>query len=121
MSFLGEGKIEPKPITRQKLYCVSVETEIYVVAMDEDEAEEIAERALDEDRIEPDFVSAREVVTPLHIDHDWLHGIPFGIETDETCEQILERFKAENPEAYNHPAQRRLPFMEEVEWPHSAT
>ncbi len=124
MSFLQPGKIVPMPIMSPKLYCVTIEIELYVVALTEEEAEDIAKDvATGLDNPEPDFILAHEVTDPKRIPKDWLDGIPYGIETDEKTGDLLERLMRENPASYNHPAQQRLPFVEEeeVEWPQSPT
>ncbi len=82
----------------KRLYRVTVEQVLYVLADDEAEARDVAGYCeIDEDPV----VFATEVDSESQIDHDWKNARPYTSEThkgyadgDPTCEQILAAIHA---------------------------
>jgi len=76
----------------KKLYEVTVEHTVYVMAEDDNEAKWEAELALDDSRydIQPDSVIASRVKS--YIDKEWRDGQPYNQDADDerTCAEILE-------------------------------
>ena len=93
----------------KRLYQVLLEATVYVVAEDEDEAEQIALDGTHRSEIIFD-PSAREIQKENQIDGGWNNAIPFGdteFVGDKTCPEVLmdilekqeiERFKQEKKE-----------------------
>lgn len=75
-----------------KLYEVTVEYTIYVVAEDEFEAELEAKSHVQDE--EPQHLDANEIENEKRIDGQWRGSIPYGAEGDETCVQAFERLRS---------------------------
>jgi hypothetical protein len=79
-----------------KLYKVTIERNLYVLAEDEDDAEIVAldyegEAGWDD----PAFISAQEIQSLDEVDEEWYDGIPYSDSGDyETIKDILTSQKA---------------------------
>lgn len=73
----------------KRLYNVSIERTIMVMADSEDDAERLALRSEREEiSNEPDFVSANLVTGRPRIPEPWRDSLPYGGDDDMTCAQI---------------------------------
>lgn len=70
----------------KKLFKVTVEHEVYVLAHDEGDAKDQAERGIREYGDEP-TVEALEVKSAVGVPRDWFGAIPFGAEGGVTIAQ----------------------------------
>ena len=97
----------------KKLFEVTVEYTVYVVAENEREAEEVAQQYAHED--EPAFTHGVEIKNEGSIDKDWVGSIPYGgVTDDKTCTQVIRELYPPPPEPpYNDPNQMELPGCEE--------
>ena len=74
-----------------KLWCVTIERSIYVVAETEWQAERLgAKHEGDELFDEPNIVSAVEITDIKRVEKEWRDSLPYGGKNDQTCVQILE-------------------------------
>jgi hypothetical protein len=74
----------------KKLFEVSIEKTVYVLAEDEREAEREAKTY--EDEVDGDVLSCNEILDPVRVPNEWMDAIPFGDNPDDlTVKQILEQ------------------------------
>jgi len=74
-----------------KLWQVTIERSILVVAETESEAEQLGtDHESDERYNDPDYVSVHEVTDIKRVPKDWRDGIPYGESGDQTCKQFLD-------------------------------
>ena len=74
-----------------KLWEVTIERAIFVLAETEREAEHVAERNEGEESYNPaDCVWAREITDPKQISLPWRDSLPYGKNNDLTCEEFLK-------------------------------
>lgn len=80
-----------------KLFEVDIESTLYVVAKDEDEAERVAQRAIETEHAAASDMAlgatfeAYQVDSERHHLGDWRNSLPYG-ERSRTCQQILDEW-----------------------------
>ena len=90
----------------EKLYRVTIEDVVFVLAQNESEAADIARMAIMDGGTEFHY-DARKVVDRTDIDHNWRNSRPFTLdrsgykETDPTCVQIVENNLNQKEESTN--------------------
>lgn len=73
----------------KRLYSVTIEHTLYVIAEDDSEAEREGQSNVGD--VSPSFTTAYEITKIEQIDVDWLNERPFGdYEEDVTCKEFLE-------------------------------
>lgn len=73
-----------------KLWAVTIERTIMVMANDETQAEQLAhENEREETMNDPDFVSATEVLSPARIPEAWQSSLPYGGDGRTNCLDLL--------------------------------
>ena len=87
----------------EKLYRVTIEDVVFVLAQNESEAADIARMAIMDGETEFHY-DAHKIIDRTDIDHDWHDARPFTRdrsgykETDPTCDQIIDsRLNIEEP------------------------
>lgn len=91
----------------KRLFEVTIEKTIYVMADTEDEAEVEAESIEAEEQ--GDAISCREIKGVEEVPEDWRDAIPWNVEDgDLTIREILLQPASEKP--YDHPGQMKLGF-----------
>lgn len=92
-----EAKPDCAPVTgsASRLWRVTVEYELLVVADNEREAESEGEYYAGEDGSEPGMVIAHQVRSVEEIPHEWRQAIPFGGDRDDerTCVERVTQNK----------------------------
>jgi hypothetical protein len=80
-----------------KLWAVTIERTIMVVADDETQAEQLAnENEREESMNDPDFVSVRQVLSPARIPEAWQGSLPYGGDGRTNClDLLLQQLSAE--------------------------
>lgn len=75
-----------------RLYRVTVETEFFITAQDDDDAFRVARRHYDRalSDAEPDLMYADEVTDVARVPKVWRDSLPYGEHADLTCEQVLK-------------------------------
>jgi hypothetical protein len=75
----------------KRLYTVTVEVDLQVFAEDEREAVEIGEREAKEEISMGNAFTVANLTTASSLSREWANAIPYGLEEDLTCGQILEQ------------------------------
>lgn len=90
----------------KRLYEVTVEHTLYVIAEDDSEAEREGQSNVGD--VSPSFASAYEITKIDQVDADWLNERPFGDdEEDVTCKEFLEE-RMPPPPPYIDPNQKQF-------------
>jgi len=102
----GKIPLEAEGEKPKRLYEVTIEHSLYVIAEDDDEAEREAQHNVND--VSPSFSTAYEITKIEQIDSDWLNERPFGdYEEDVTCKEFLEE-RMPAPPPYVDPNQQQF-------------